>query len=354
MEMLLAGDIGGTKTILALFDPDNDTNAPLQERRFPSDRYTSLEAIINEYLTDVAVEIAAAAFGVAGPVTNGHAQITNLPWVMDEGTLSAECNLPRVRLVNDLVATASAVPYLSAKDLETINAGEPVETGTIAVLGPGTGLGMAFLTWDGQHYQAFPSEGGHSSFSPSSEFELELLRYLFKKFNGHVSTERVASGSGIPNLYSYFRDSGYAAEPHWLAEAIAAAEDPTPIIVQNAQSDNPHDLCVLTLDTFVSILGAESADVALTYLATGGVYLAGGIPPRILNTLKSEHFYRPFVTKGRFSNLMKRIPVQSEHRTSRCGAGRYDIIVEWTFPAVLHTLGACNGNRNNWSRKNGQ
>ncbi len=322
--MLLAGDIGGTKTILALFDPDNDPNQPLQERRFSSDDYASLEAIIREYLTDVDVEIEAAAFGVAGPVTNGHAQITNLPWEMDEETLSAECNLPRVKLVNDLVATASAVPYLPKDDLETLNHGTCVETGTIAVIGPGTGLGMAFLTWDGTRYQAYPSEGGHSAFSPSNEFELELLRYLFKKFNGHVSTERLASGSGIPNIYGYFRDTSCAAEPQWLADAIAEAEDPTPIIVENAQSENPHDLCTLTLDTFVSILGAEAADVALTYLATGGVYLAGGIPPRILNTLKSEHFYRPFVTKGRFSNMMKRIPVYVvlNSKTALLGAAR--------------------------------
>lgn len=322
--MLLAGDIGGTKTILALFDPDNDPNQPLQERRFPSDDYDSLEAIVHEYLTDVTVAVDAAAFGVAGPVTNGHAEITNLPWVMDERTLSAECNLPLVKLVNDLVATANDVPYLPESDLETLNRGECDETGTIAVIGPGTGLGMAFLTWDGTRYQAYPSEGGHSAFSPSNEFELELLRYLFNKFNGHVSTERVASGSGIPNIYSYFRDAGYGAEPTWLAEAIAGAEDPTPIIVENAQSDNPHDLCTLTLDTFVSILGAESADVALTYLATGGVYLAGGIPPRILNTLKSEHFYRPFVTKGRFSNMMKRIPVHVvlNPKTALLGAAR--------------------------------
>ncbi len=325
--MLLAGDIGGTKTILALFDPENDPNQPLQERRFSSHDYASLEAIIREYLTDIAVEVDAAAFGVAGPVTDGHAQITNLPWEMDEETLSAECNLPRVKLVNDLVATASAVPHLATTDLETLNIGERVETGTIAVIGPGTGLGMAFLTWNGTRYQAYPSEGGHSAFSPSSEFELELLRYLFKKFNGHVSTERVASGSGIPNIYGYFKEAGYASEPQWLADALAEADDPTPIIVENAQGENSDDLCVLTLDTFVSILGAESADVALTYLATGGVYLAGGIPPRILDTLKSEHFYRPFVTKGRFSNMMKRIPVHVvlNPKTALLGAARVGI-----------------------------
>jgi glucokinase len=190
-----------------------------------------------------------------------------------------------------------------------VNDATAEETGAIAVVAPGTGLGEAFLTWDGSRYVAQPSEGGHADFAPTNPLEVGLLQYLWERYE-HVSYERVCSGLGIPNIYAYLRDSGYAAEPAWLAEVLAQAQDPTPIIVNTAlDQSQPCELCMGTLDTFVSILGAEAGNMALNTLATGGVYLGGGIPPRILPALERAHFMRSFYNKGRFGEFLARIPV---------------------------------------------
>ncbi len=311
--MLLAGDIGGTKTRLAVFSPEAGLRAPLVEKTFPSAHYPSLEAIAREFLAQVSQQVSLpverASFGVAGPVVAGRAEITNLSWVLDERQLREALNLSSVRLLNDLEAIAQAVPFLEAADLHTLNQGQPTPGGTIAVIAPGTGLGEAFLTWDGARYRTHPSEGGHADFAPTNAFELKLLRHLQGRFK-HVSCERVCSGRGLPNIYAYLRDSGYAYESPWLAEPLAAADDPTPIIVKAAlHEEKPCELCVATLSTFVSILGAEAGNLALKVLATGGVYLGGGIPPRILPVLKHERFMEAFRRKGRMSDLLARMPV---------------------------------------------
>ena len=307
--MLLAGDIGGTKTALAVFSPEAGPRAPLAEATFPSGRYPSLEALVQEFLTQVNLKVERATFGVAGPVVAGQSRITNLPWVMDELQLQKALGLSGVRLLNDLEAIANGVPSLEPADLHTLNVGEPASGGAIAIIAPGTGLGEAYLTWDGSHYQAHASEGGHTDFAPINPLEIGLLSYLLERL-GHVSYERVCSGRGIPNIYAYLRDSGYAEEPDWLAEQLAAADDPTPIIVNNAlKSDSACDLCVATLNSFVSILGTEAGNLALKVLATGGVYLGGGIPPRILPALEERRFLDAFQAKGRMSDLMERMPV---------------------------------------------
>ncbi|MFQ5855875.1 MAG: glucokinase [Anaerolineae bacterium] len=309
--MLLAGDIGGTKTNLAVFSPEAGPTVPLAEGTFPSARYSSLEALVGEFLAQISLPVDRASLGVAGPVVAGHAAITNLPWVMDEMQLRAALNLSSVRLLNDLEAIAHAVPFLEPDDLHTLNEGEPAPGGAIAIIAPGTGLGEAFLTWDGSRYRAHASEGGHTDFAPTNLFEIALLRYLQGGLGfEHVSYERICSGQGLPNIYAYLKDSGYADEPAWLAEQLAAADDPTPIIVNAAlDEERPCELCVATLNAFVSILGAEAGNLALKVLATGGVYLGGGIPPRILPALKQERFMRAFRHKGRFSDLLAQMPV---------------------------------------------
>jgi glucokinase len=307
--MLLAGDLGGTKTNLAVFSPEAGPRAPLAEATLPSADYPNLEALVRDFLAQTDLEVERASFGVAGPVVAGRATVTNLAWVIEEGALREALGLSSVRLLNDLVAIAYAVPFLEPADLHTLNEGQPAPGGAIAVVAPGTGLGEAFLTWDGTRYRAYASEGGHASFAPGSPLQTELLLYLQNRF-GHVSCERVCSGRGIPNIYAFLKDSGHAREPAWLAERLEAADDPTPVIVNAAlDSERPCELCIATLDTFVSILGAEAGSLALKVLATGGVYLGGGIPPRILSALEQARFLETFRRKGRMAGLLARVPV---------------------------------------------
>jgi len=307
--MLLAGDIGGTKTNLAVFSTEAGPRAPLAEASFPSREYPSLEEVAREFLSQVDLQVERATFGVSGPVVGGQATITNLPWVMQETQLEEDLNLAPVRLLNDLEAIANGVPFLEPSDLRTLNEGQAAPEGALAVIAPGTGLGEAFLTWDGTRYQAHASEGGHTSFAPLDALEVELLRFLQGRYD-HVSYERVCSGLGLPNIYAFLRDSGYAKEPAWLADKLAAADDPNPLIVSAAlDEENPCRLCAATLDTFVSILGAEAGNLALKVLATGGVYLGGGIPPRILPALQKGEFMDAFWRKGRMSGLLARMPV---------------------------------------------
>ena len=281
---LLAGDIGGTKTDLALFSPERGPRAPLAEATFPSAQYPSLEALAQEFLRRARSPVSEACFGVAGPVTDGQARITNLPWVIEEGRLGEVFHLPSVRLLNDLDAIAHAVPTLQPVDLDTLHAGSAVSGGAIAVIAL-----------------------GHADFAPSNALELGMLRHL-QQF-GHVSCERVCSGRGLPNIYAYLKATGYAEEPGWLADELAAAADPTPVIIRGALHDRPCRLCRSTLDTFASILAAEAGNLALKVLATGGVYLGGGLPRRILPVLKGSCFMQTFRRKGRLAGVLDRVPV---------------------------------------------
>jgi glucokinase len=307
--MLLAGDVGGTKTSLAVYDLQLGPRRPLAEATLSSADFASLEALIHSFLAGIEFNVTRACLGVAGPVVSGRATITNLPWVMDEEQLSKALDVTSVRLLNDLESIAYAIPRLNTDDLHVLNAGQPAPKGAIAVIAPGTGLGEAFLTWEQGHYRAHPSEGGHADFAPTDTLELGLLRYLWDRYE-HVSYERVCSGLGLPNIYAYLKDSGQAEEPTWLADRLAKARDATPIIVNNAlDKDECCELCERTLRTFVSILSAEAGNLALKTLATGGVYLGGGIPPRILPALDRAAFMRAFCNKGRFDELLARVPV---------------------------------------------
>jgi len=309
---VLIGDIGGTKTILAVFSSETGPNKPLFEKTYPSSRYESLEAIISEYLDETNQVVDAACFGVAGPVLSGRAQITNLSWVIDQAKLQATFHWPDAALLNDLESVAYAIEILKPEDIHTINAGAPRPGGNIAVLAPGTGLGEAFMTYKDGRYYAHATEGSHVSFGPVGELQKGLLSYLNQQGFDHVSYERVCSGGlGVPHLYAYLKSIDYAPEPPWLADQLASCDDPTPVVLSAAlDRGRPCELAAATLDMFVAILGAETGNLALKVLSTGGIYLGGGIPPRILNELQKPEFLEAMVSKGRFRAILADMPVR--------------------------------------------
>ncbi|RRR69669.1 MAG: glucokinase [Candidatus Viridilinea halotolerans] len=326
--MILAGDIGGTKTNLALFERTAGPHAPLAEQSFVSAHYAGLEDMVRTFCAQYPYPLEAACFGVAGPVVRGRAAITNLPWVVAADVLCSALGGVPVTLINDLQAIAQAVPFLETADVATLNPGEPLEGGAMAVIAPGTGLGEAFLTWDHGRYRAHPSEGGHSSFAPTTQTEAGLLSYLLEEHH-HVSYERVCSGMGIPNIYAYFRNRVFTNETPHIAERIAQVADPTPVIVAGAlELAEPCPLCVATLDCFIGILGSEIGNLAMKVMATGGVYVGGGIPPRILPQLRERHLLQAMRNKGRFRDLMERIPLYAilNPKTALYGAAAYGLM----------------------------
>ncbi len=324
-ELYLAGDIGGTKTILAVFPSDGDIRQPLAERTFRSRDYGDLESMAGEFLAGFSEPVHKATFGVAGPVVEGRARITNLPWVLSERELAEALELDRVSLVNDLVSIANAIPALGDEDVDVIKDGTPVRHGSIAVVAPGTGLGEAYLTWDGADYRPFPSEGGHADFAPTTPEQLELLKYLL---NGrdHCSYETVCSGIGIPNIYRFLKETGRADEPADFADEMAGTTEPARLIIDRFMDRRGScPICDRTMELFISILGAEAGNMALKVLAAGGVFLGGGISARLAPVLADGEFARSFAGKGRFGDLVRDIPVSiiRNPRAALIGAARY-------------------------------
>jgi glucokinase len=312
--MLLVGDVGATHARFALISPDHGLARPVREAVLPSRQYASFEAIVREFLTTPPLpppdSVDCAVFAVAGPVVRGRADLTNLGWVLDEDELRETFSLGSVRLLNDLVALAYAVPQLPPDALCTLQRAEPEPRGAIAVVAPGTGLGEASLTWENGGYAAHPSEGGHADFAPADELQYDLLRWMWGRFD-EVSYERVCSGSGLPNLYDFLKERGVAAEEPWLADRLAAADDRSPVIVDAAfDQRTPSALCMAVLELFASILIAEAGNAALRFLATGGVYLGGGMPRRILPVLQRQSIVERFRQKDRMAELIGRIPLQ--------------------------------------------
>jgi len=306
--MLLAGDIGGTKTALGVFSEEQGSHTPLTESEVHSADYGSLEAIAKEFLAKTGMKVDRACFGVAGPVLAGRAKITNLPWVVDEASIAKELSLAGVHLLNDLEAIACAIPELRPEDVATLSAGAPVAQANIAVLAPGTGLGEAFLTWEGSEYRARSSEGGHADFAPTDEIQSRLLEHLRHRL-GHVSYEQVCSGVGIPRVYDFFRDVEKTQERPDLAERIAMAGDRTRVIIQTAlDAANPSPRCTAAIETVVSIMGSEAGNLVLKVLGLGGLYLAGGVAVH-LQPLLNPRFLQSFRHKGRFAEVMSRVPV---------------------------------------------
>jgi glucokinase len=307
--LLLIADIGGTKTDLAIYTRGSNAHSPVARKQFHSADHPGVAAMAVEFLADLKMPVCQATFAVAGPVINRAVVTTNLPWVMDEESLARDLNVKSVRLMNDLEAVAHAIPILRESDIVTLNAGEPVPKTAIAVIAPGTGMGQSFLTWNGSRYVPQSSEGGHSDFAATEKSQMALLEYLLTRFE-HVSVERVCSGIGIPNIYEYLRNVKRIDEAPEIARQIALTKDPTKEIVEAAiDPDKKSPLCVATIEMFVSILASEAGNLALKVLATGGIYLAGGIAVNSLRKLQEPAFMRAFTNKGRFSELMKRIPV---------------------------------------------
>jgi glucokinase len=307
---VLIGDIGGTKTILAVFSTERGPRQVLAEKTYQSLHYETFEAMVREFLDEVKIQTDRACFGVAGPVVAGRARITNLTWVVDAASLQSAFNWSTVSLLNDLESVAYAIPILNQEDIHTLSPGMPVPGGSIAVLAPGTGLGEGFLTHDNGIYYAHASEGSHVSFAPVGSLQIGLLTYLNEQGFSHVSFERVCSGGpGIPNLYSYLKATGLE-EPAWLVEKLSSCEDPTPIIFSAAHDPaRPCKLAAATVDLFVTILGAEAGNLALKVLATGGIYLGGGISPHILDDLQKPAFLDALRSKGRFRQLLTDMPL---------------------------------------------
>lgn len=308
---ILAGDIGGTKTNLSIFSSDFGFGNPLAELSFPSGSYESLEDIIRAFKSEVNIPFTRACFGVAGPVINGSAQITNLPWVVNAVSIKTAFDLSVVGLLNDLESVAYAIPILEAQDIYTLNTGKPVRSANIAVLAPGTGLGEGFLTIENGRHIAHASEGSHASFAPENDLQMGLWKFIHGKGYEHISFERVCSGGlGIPLLYEYLKSIKAAPEPDWLQAKLANAVDHTPVIFNAAHDpENPSALAAATVELFVEILGAEAGNLALKVLATGGLYLGGGIPPRILKELQQPAFLEAVCSKGRFKEMLSNIPV---------------------------------------------
>jgi glucokinase len=324
---VLAGDIGGTKTLLGLFEQDEVSGRILHERRFESRDHADLPSIVRAFLEHAgAHRIDAACFAVAAPVEAGAVRGVNLPWPVRgaeiAGLLVGFCDgAPRVALVNDFVAVGHGVLDLGVGQLETLQEGEPREHGPIAVIGAGTGLGEGYLTWDGSGYRVHPSEGGHAELGPQCEEEDALVAAL-RGGSDHVSYERVLSGPGLASVHAFLTSSGRARSSEAIPREIDEG-DPAAVITRHALADDDEG-CARAVALFVRVYGAEAGNLALKIMATGGVYVAGGIAPRILPLLRSGGFLDAFRAKGRHAALMERFPVHvvTEPRVGLWGAAR--------------------------------
>jgi len=313
--MILAGDVGGTKVHLALYDFTGGRLHPIRDQKFPAHEFASLDAVVNEFLAGdeknpaaKRADILAACFGVPGPVREGRLKLTNLPWTLDVRELSRLLSIEHVFLINDLEANGFGIPELAPEMVYTLHQGDENATGHRGLVSAGTGLGEALLIWNGKRHYPIPSEGGHSDFAARSNREIAMLQYLRDTLKGRVSFERVVSGLGIQNVYRFLRDVEKLDEPKWLCDRMAC-EDPNVVIGECAE-DGSSSICFETMKTFASAYGAEAGNLALKVLATGGIYLGGGIAPKRLKTMQNGFFMQAFLDKGRMSPLLQSIPVR--------------------------------------------
>ena len=320
--MILAGDVGGTKVDLALYDFINGKLQYTRDKVYKAKDYPGLEVIVREFLG--ADQVTAACFGVPGPVRNGRLRLTNLPWTLDSRELSSGLGIEHVFLINDLEANGYGIAELTPDQIFTLSEGDSGQAGNRALIAAGTGLGQSLLIWNGHIHVPYPSEGGHADYAPRNEDEIDLLRFLKEKYNGRVSFERVVAGMGLTSIYQFLRDVRGMEEPAWLAEKIAKASDPNSVITENALSAKS-EICEKALDMFVSAYGAEAGNLALKVLSVGGLYVGGGIAPRIIEKLKDGTFIKAFTDKGRLSQLLINMPVRVilESRAALMGAAAY-------------------------------
>jgi glucokinase len=328
--MILAGDIGGTHARLTYYEEDNGHFSTVHEKVYPSKEFRGLDEIVLKFVAETGVRPAIASFGIAGPVRNGRVETSNLPWIVEASKLARELKLGHVDVINDLEAQAWGIQCLAPSDTVALNQisaspaynGAQNPAGNQAVVAAGTGLGEAGLIWDGDRQHIFACEGGHCDFAPRNELEIDLLRYLLTRF-GHVSYERIVSGPGLVNVYLFLKDTRRGEEPQWLRDEMIAG-DPGAAISQAALSGKA-PLAELALNLWISIFGAEAGNMALKVLASGGVFLAGGIAPKILPKLSGPLFMQAFLSKGRMQPLLESIPVRviTNEKTGLLGAARY-------------------------------
>jgi glucokinase len=323
--MILAGDIGGTNARLAYFQPQNGHLRLISERVFPSRDYSELGDIVSKFLQEASTRPEVACFGIAGPVRNGRVETSNLPWVIEQSRLAKQIQLPGTLLINDLEASAWGIGALSPQDLVPLNRVAPA-VGNQAVIAPGTGLGEAGLFWNGSQHQIYACEGGHTDFAPQGTLQVELLQFLENRY-GHVSYERVLSGPGLVNVYEFLRGKACVDEPAGFAAQLEHGN--AAAAISAAALNQANRIAEQALDLWISVYGAEAGNLALKAMATGGIFLGGGISPKILSKLTGQLFMRAFLEKGRLRSLLESIPVQVITNDSagllgaaRCAAAR--------------------------------
>ena len=331
--MILAGDIGATRTRLAAFETEGIRLQCVVEKTYMSQQHDGISPILAEFVRSEGIPVHSACLGVAGPVRNGRSKISNLPWIIDSRELSSQLKLKSVGLLNDLEAYAYGIDALDSKDFITLSEGSEDAEGNRAVISAQTGLGMAGLYWDGFRHHPFGCEGGHSDFAPRTELEMELLAYLQKKY-GHISYERILSGPGIKNIYDFLRDTHKAEEPDWLHQQMETAPDPPALISQLAQ-EGKAAICDQSLSIFVSAFGAETGNAALNFMSTGGIFIGGSIAAKNVPKMQDPVFLQSFLAKGRMEALLKDMPVKIvlNDDCGIIGAARYTLIQKAFRPA---------------------
>lgn len=306
--MILAGDIGATRTRLAAFQMDGNRLECVVEKDYKSQDYGALSEVLPLFIRGEGIPVHSACFGVAGPVRAGRSKISNLPWTIDARELARQLRLESVGLLNDLEAYAYGIDALESKDFVTLSEGSEDAEGNRAVISAKTGLGVAGLYWDGFRHHPFPCEGGHADFAPKDELQMELLAYLQKKY-GRISCERILSGPGIRNIYDFLRETRKAEEPDWLREQLASTSDP-PALISRLGLEKKAAICEQTLTLFVGVFGAEAGNCALHYMTTGGIFIGGIIASKIVEKMKDPIFMESFLDKGRMGTLLKDMPVK--------------------------------------------
>lgn len=325
--MILAGDVGGTKVHLALYRFHQGSLEHVRDQKFSAPQYPDLQSIVREFLgaadRQPKEQIVAACFGVPGPVRRNAIRLTNLPWTLDSRELGHDLDIEHLFLINDLEANGYGIPELTADQVFTLSEGDSGQIGNRALIAAGTGLGEGLLIWNGKSHVPMASEGGHCDFGPRSDLEIELLRYLWRDLNGRVSWERVCSGIGLKKIYTFLRDDQGMEESPALKQRMQE-EDPNAVIGELGESGE-NALCAKTLDIFASAYGAEAGNLALKVLAHGGVYVGGGIAPKILKKMQDGAFMKAFCDKGRLSDLVSHMPVRIilESRAALMGAAAY-------------------------------
>src|SRR6266536_1882265 len=325
--MILAGDIGATRTRLAAFQTEGNKLELVVQKTYKSQQHGGLQEIISAFVKTEGIPVHSACFGVAGPVRGGKSKISNLPWTIDSQELAAQLRLVSVGLINDLEAYAYGIDALESKDLVTLSEGLGEEAeGNRVVIAARTGLGVAGLYWDGFRHHPFPCEGGHADFAPKNDLEAELAQYLRKKHD-HVSCERILSGPGLKNIYDFLRDAGKVEEPSWLQKQMGEAPDP-PALISQLALEKKAAICDQALNIFVGVYGSETGNCALNFLATGGAFIGGSIAAKIVPRMQDPVFMNSFLDKGRMRSLLADIPVKIvlNDDSGIIGAARYTLI----------------------------